>query len=248
MPKFRLRAGQSFKHRYDRQIRCRRHEDAHQQMPRVGGRHDRIDHEFRQHTVVALAGQRETKRPFNLSAQHRRLVVRLVRAGNVPTCEIGKKQRPPSAATLNSAQRRLTYCLESNAKKSGTAAEQCSGDPRHKMGRTANHKTPPNEPAENIADDHSSVNEISQKARYPTPATAEFSPSARITACLNNGGTIEHAKHIAAHEAPRNAKLATTLRTRSRWIRSNGSQMDVRCHPGINYLRGSPLRLSNRQE
>ena len=43
-----------------------------------------------------------------------------------------------------------------------------------------------------------------------------------ITDYLENGGTIEHAQQIAAHESPRTTKLYDRTSDAIRWMRSSG--------------------------
>lgn len=48
-----------------------------------------------------------------------------------------------------------------------------------------------------------------------------------ITAYLNNGGTLENAKAMAAHESPRTTELSTEPVTRLRSTRLSGSRFDA---------------------
>ena len=47
-----------------------------------------------------------------------------------------------------------------------------------------------------------------------------------IAAYLNNGGTLENAQAMAAHESPRTTKLFDRPATRLRWMRLNGFQFE----------------------
>ena len=48
-----------------------------------------------------------------------------------------------------------------------------------------------------------------------------------ITAYLDNGGTLENAQLMAAHESPRTTKPMTARATKSRSMRSSGSQFEI---------------------